>query len=178
MRKGGNDLGNMTDFGAAFLLLVFGPIFLIWGRHTLKIKEVHLPQRHSFSLRDEHPLRGHLAVQFFGYLVGGSGLLMLFSLIAALISRDGKYLSVMFFLGMMIFFFGYGGALVIDSFAPPDERSDRDDGAAPARDLDESDPWKYTRKRKLPSKRGASSASAIDSARAGASARKAKAVKK
>ena len=166
---------NMTDFGAAFLLLVIGLPLLLWGRHTLKIKEVHL---RIHSMRDEHPLRGHAAVQFFGYMVGGSGMLMLFSLLAALISRDGKYLSVMFFLGMMIFFFGYGGALVIDSFAPPDERSNRDDSAEPARELDESDPWKYTRKRKLPGKTRSSNASPTETGRASASARKVKAEKK
>ena len=170
-RKGGRDLGNMTDFGAAFLLLVIGLPLLLWGRHTLKIKEVHIRR---YSMRDEHPLRGHLAVQFFGYMVGGSGLLMLLSLVAALISRDGKYLSVMFFLGLMIFMFGYGGALVLDSFAPPDERSDRDDAAEQSPELDESDPWKYTRKRKLPSKIGASSASPTETARADESAQKRK----
>lgn len=161
------------DLSAPFLLLVFGLIFLFWGRHSLRTKEVHL-RRYSF--RDEHRLRGQLSVQFFGYMVGGSGLLMLLSLLAALISRDGKYLGVMCFLGGVIFFLGYGGAIVFD-FSAPDTRDTGDGDDEQPGERDDSDPWKYTRKRRLPGKAGSSSAAAKKTARAGASARKVKAIK-
>ena len=109
-------------------------------------------------------------------MVGGSGLLMLLSLLAALISRDGKYLGVMCFLGGVIFFFGYGGAIVLDAFAPG-ARDTVDGDEEPPGERDESDPWKYTRKRKRPGEAGYWGAAAKKTARAGASARKAKAIK-
>lgn len=99
-------------------------------------------------MRDKEPLTSYPAVLYFGYMVGGSGLLMLLSLVAALISRDGKFLGVMFFLGMTMFFLGYYGADVAEFFAPQNERNAPDRSANQTRELDESDPWKYTRKRK------------------------------
>ena len=106
-------------------------------------------------------------------MVGGSGLLMLLSLLAAIISRDGKYLGVMFFMGMIIFMFGYGGAIVIDFFAP-DARDNSEGAEEQTREWDESDQWKYTRKRNLPGKAGSSNASAIKTARADESTQKRK----
>ncbi|MCY4466982.1 MAG: hypothetical protein OXE46_15735 [Chloroflexi bacterium] len=83
-------------------------------------------------MRDKEPLRGRLTVLHFGVMVGGSGLVMLLSLAAALISGDDKYLDVVFFLCMTASVLGWFTVDVVDFFAPHDERNSHDVAAEPA----------------------------------------------
>jgi len=130
--------------GYALLMPFVGCFLLGWGWYSLKTKEVY---QSILPIIDKKPLRGRLTVQFFGRLVGGSGLLMLLSLIAAVISGDGSYLEEIFKVGFLMFLVGWVGAGIIEYILWVYECYPYDGSAEQDAEFEESDSRKRKRKR-------------------------------